>query len=135
MKRSIVVATSALLFAATVSPAMRANAQSAPATQRVLSRGSVTGPDRTPPIVVGKATHVVFGRLETVSGKMLTLRTRSGRVWRVDATEALASGNYSAPLFVGKIVEIDGSLGKTGVIQALGVMRMGSLDASTPADR
>ncbi len=135
MKRSIVAVTSTLLFAAAISNATRAGTQSVPAKQHVLSRGFVTRPDAAPKTLTGKDGHVVFGRLESVEGRMLTLRTRSGRLWSVDATEAIASGNYSAPLFVGKIVEVDASLRKSGVLQATGVMRMGTLDRSTPADR
>ncbi len=135
MKPSIIVVTSALLLASAVSFAARVNAQSAPAPQHVLSRGLVSRPDARPATLTGKSNHIVFGRLESVAGRMLSLRTRSGRLWSVDATDALASGNYSAPLFVGKIVEVDGSLRKSGVIQATGIMRMGTLDRSTPPDR
>jgi hypothetical protein len=73
--------------------------------------------------------------LESVKGALLTLRTRSGRLWNVNATEALHTGNYSAPLFVGKIVEVDGYLNRSNTIVASGVMRMGSLDRWTPADK
>lgn len=135
MKRSIVVATAALVLAAAVPTAVRVNAQSVPATQRVLSRGLVSRPDAMPVTLTGRGTHIVFGRLESALGKMWTLRTRSGRLLSVDASEAIASGNYSAPLFVGKIVEVDGPFSKLGVLRATGIMRMGSLDRSTPADK
>jgi hypothetical protein len=95
----------------------------------------VSRPNTVPTSLAPKANHVVFGRLEFVKGPLLTLRTRSGRLWSVNATEALRSGNYSAPLFVGKIVEVDAYLNRSNVLQASGVMRMGSLDRWTPADK
>ena len=132
MKRSI-VATSAFLLAAAACAATPASA--APATQHVLSRGAVGNPSATPKTALGKANHIFFGRLESIEGKMMSLRTRSGRVWSVDATEAVASGNYSAPLFVGKIVEVDGYFRDSHVLQATGIMRMGTLDRATPPDK
>jgi hypothetical protein len=95
----------------------------------------ISRPDAMPASLLRKGNHVVFGRLESVKGPLLTLRTRSGHLWSVNATEALNSGNYSAPLFVGKIVEVDGYLSRSNSLQASGVMRMGSLDRWTPADK
>ena len=134
MKRSI-FATSALLLAAAVTPATDVAAQNSPATQHVISRGFVSRPSATPKSVVRKASHVIFGRLESIQGKTLALRARSGHIWSVDASEAVASDNYSAPLFVGKIVEVDGYFTNSHVLQATGIMRMGTLDSSTPPDK
>lgn len=111
-----------------------AGAQLRPAPQRVLSRGA-TSPVRTQ--ASDPARHgdrVLYGRIEAIRGSALVVRARSGRLFRVDASEALRTDTYSAPLFVGKIVVIDGYDGAKA-LHATSVMRMGNLDAGTPPDR
>jgi hypothetical protein len=51
---------------------------------------------------------VFYGTIAALRGSVLTVRLRNGRVLTVEASAAIANGNYSAPLFVGKLVSIDG---------------------------
>jgi|HubBroStandDraft_1064217.scaffolds.fasta_scaffold65816_2 hypothetical protein len=79
--------------------------------------------------------HAEYGTIESVSGTQLALLLRSGKTLTVDASQAIASGQYSAPLFVGKVVVVEGSPRANGVFAAQRVSRLTSLDAQTPADR
>src|SRR5450631_49905 len=54
--------------------------------------------------------HVFYGTIAAIKGSAFTLRLRNGRAITVDATAAIANGDYSAPLFVGKIVSVDGNV-------------------------
>jgi hypothetical protein len=77
--------------------------------------------------------HVFYGTIAAIRGAILTLRLRNGRSVPIDASAAIASGNYSVPLFVGKIVSVDGTLVGT-TFTATHVFRMSNL-ANLPADR
>jgi hypothetical protein len=48
--------------------------------------------------------HVLYGTIAAVRGNVITLRLRNGRAVAVDATVAIAHGDYPAPLFIGKVV-------------------------------
>jgi hypothetical protein len=77
--------------------------------------------------------HVFYGTLAAIRGSFITLRLRNGRAILVDATAALANGDYSAPLFIGKIVSVDGNqVGTT--FTATHILRMSNL-ANPPADK
>jgi hypothetical protein len=77
--------------------------------------------------------HVFYGTIAAIRGAILTLRLRNGRSVPIDASAAIASGNYSVPLFVGKIVSVDGTLVGT-TFTATHVFRMSNL-ANLPVDR
>lgn len=115
-----------------------AGADAAPAPQRVLSRGAITVPRATPlprlPSVAGRA-HDVSGAIVSLSGNSVSLRLRDGRVLSIDATDAIASGRFSAPLFVGKFVEVTGPVDLHRVLHAQTITRLPRVDSTTPADR
>jgi hypothetical protein len=77
--------------------------------------------------------HHFYGTIAAIHGSIITLRLRSGRQVTVDATAAIANGNYSAPLFVGKIVSVDGY--RTGkALTATHIFRISNL-GGLPVDR
>ncbi len=128
-------ASAAALCVALVTPLAGA-AQSRPAREHILSRGVPDGARASPPATrVPGNDHVLYGRIDALRGAILTVRTRSGGLQRVDASAALRSGAYSEPLFVGKIVRIHGSYDTSRTLQAQSVMRTGQLDAATGPDR
>jgi hypothetical protein len=111
---------------------MPAQAQLRPAPQKQLSRGAVDHVRATP---APRATHVVYGTLNFVRGSALVLQTRRGALIHVDAAAAIASGMYSAPLFVGKVVAVGGYYDASRVLHASNVQRLSKLDATTNPDR
>jgi hypothetical protein len=80
----------------------------------------------------GRIPHRFYGSIAQIHGSIITLRLRNGRV-TVDATAAVANGNYSAPLFVGKAVSVDGY--RTGTaLTATHIFRISNL-GGLPVDR
>ena len=67
-----------------------------------------------------------FGTIFAIDGARLVLRLRNGRKRSIDATQALAANDYSQPLFVGKMVAIDGII-TNGVFAAAHIYRVTSL--------
>jgi len=102
-----------------------------PLPQLTVSRGGVS---RERPLPVGRQRHNVFGVIATLALPKLLLRTRAGRLLKVDASVAIARGTYSAPLFVGKAVLVAGDYDASGVLHAATVTRMTRIDATTPRD-
>jgi len=96
-------------------------------------RGGID-PGRT--IGVGGPRHNVFGTIVSISGTtpVFVMRTRTGRLFEVNAASAFASGRFSAPLFVGKVVLVSGGIDARHVLHATTVTRMTPLDAQTPPD-
>ena len=86
-----------------------------------------------PEITVPRGPHSVFGTITALRGATLTLRLRSGRFLTVDAAGAVQRGDFSAPLFVGKTVIIDGALRENALVAAH-IWRVNNL-AGSPADR
>ena len=77
--------------------------------------------------------HVLYGKIASIRGTALTLLLRSGRSVAVDAAAAIAHGDYSAPLFIGKVVSVDGDqVGPT--FRAAHVFRLRNL-VSLPPDK
>jgi len=58
---------------------------------------------------VRQGSHVFYGTIAAINRGVITLRRRNSPAVAVDAAAAIANGDYSAPLFVGKIVSIDGN--------------------------
>ncbi len=77
--------------------------------------------------------HTVFGTIAALDGAAVTIRLRSGRLVPIDATAALANGAFSAPLFVGKMVAVDGAV-QNGKFVAAHIIRLTNL-ADFPPDR
>ena len=129
----------AALAATTLLPTVTL-AQSRPLPQHVLSRGvsdrargvqSLRKTLATPP----KNDRLLYGRIETVNGNILLVRTRGGRVLRVDGSDAIKSGMYSAPLFIGKLISISGFYDDARTLHAQSITREARIDARTAADR
>jgi len=107
--------------------------------QVVRPAGPVVRPATAPGAVTRPAgsqatANAVAGTITEVSGNILTIKLRDGRTQRVDATTAVTHGSYSAPLFVGKIVLIEGTRAANGTFDAVRVTRLPSLN-QLPADR
>jgi hypothetical protein len=54
------------------------------------------------------------------------VRLRNGRTQPVDDTRAVAANDYSAPLFLGKFVAVDGTFAQ-GVFSAQHIYRLSNL--------
>jgi hypothetical protein len=78
-------------------------------------------------------THTIYGFIVAIRGSLLTVRLRSGSSVIVDDTVAVAHGDYSAPLFVGKTVSVDGER-RGSTFQAIHVYRIEGL-SQLPTDR
>jgi hypothetical protein len=72
--------------------------------------------------------HVFYGQIVSISGNSLVVQTRKKRLVTVDATTVLADGTYSAPLFVGKLVTVDGTQAASGIFTANHISRMTNLN-------
>jgi hypothetical protein len=107
----------------------RANATPAPAIHFEPIRRS--WPEPAP----GGAVHFAFGEITKLERPVFVLRLRDGRTLDVDATAAIQSGRYSAPLFAGKFVVVKGDLDARGVMHAETVTRIERVDDATPKDR
>jgi hypothetical protein len=79
--------------------------------------------------------HQVFGTIATLTKTAFVLRTRTGRTIAVNAADAISSGRYSAPLFVGKVVVVSGPIDAHGVLYAQTVTRMTRIDDPNLRDR
>jgi hypothetical protein len=80
-------------------------------------------------------THVVAGTIAKVSGRELFVELRSRRLVHVDASPAIASGRYSDPLFVGKVIVIEGTYARDGTLVATSITRLPRIDETVPLDR
>jgi hypothetical protein len=66
--------------------------------------------------------HEIFGRIDSIAGSRLVLRTRTGRRVDVDALPALTASR-SAVLFVGRVIDVVGTLDAAGVFHAKTIAR------------
>jgi hypothetical protein len=112
-------ATVALLAAAACVVAA-APAFAAPSAKALSAQAATNAQHATAP-------HGLFGTITLLNGAKFTLRTVAGTVVHVDATQAIKSGDYSAPLYRGKRVLVTGTTGAGGVFQAVSVDRVNSL--------
>ncbi len=76
----------------------------------------------------------IYGKIESVKGTVLTLRTRSGDLVQVE-TKPSQQAYRSAPLVVGRAVSVKGIADKAGVIHAEVVQRAKDSSAMWPPDR
>jgi hypothetical protein len=81
------------------------------------------------------AAHRLFGSLQSVDGASITLRLRSGRLVRVDATRAFSLKRVSEPLFFNKPTVVDGAFRADGVFDASAVKRAAPQPSSWGIDR
>ncbi|HTU81384.1 MAG TPA: DUF5666 domain-containing protein [Candidatus Acidoferrales bacterium] len=103
----------------------------APTTAVKVPLERTTRPGTTPtPSALYEATHVrlIYGTITAIRNKTeIVVRLRTGYAQRVDATEVLRTGRYSAPLFVGKLVAVTGHLEAGGAILATSITRATTL--------
>jgi hypothetical protein len=78
--------------------------------------------------------HEIYGRVESVSGHQITVRTRSGDLVRVDTTIA-ASGHHLAFHGVGGAVSVRGNYDASGVLAAQSISRAKSSPGAWEPDR
>lgn len=106
--------------------------------QVIRPAAPVVRPSTLPGVVrpggAAATANAVFGTITQVSGAVLTVKLRDGRSLKVDASVAVAHGDYSAPLFVGKIIMAEGTRLSNGTFDAIRVTRLPSLN-EIPADR
>jgi hypothetical protein len=86
------------------------------------------------PLPASAFAHDVFGEIVRLYPTGFALRLRSGRTLTVDASSAIASGRFSQPLFVGKIVLVTGGIDSRGTFLAETVTRITRIDNTTRAD-
>jgi hypothetical protein len=79
--------------------------------------------------------HQVFGTIASLTKTAFVLRTRTGRTIDVNAADAISSGRYSEPLFVGKVVVVTGPTDAHGVLYAQTVIRMTRIEDPNLRDR
>ena len=107
-----------------------------PAVQHVISRGAAERTCAPQAAYAGpRNDRMLYGRIETIRGNALEVRSRTGRLLRVDASDAVRSGTYSAPLFVGKLVLITGYYDAAQTLHAQTITRQARLNAQSGADR
>ncbi len=131
--RWLAVVTVAAMFGS-LAPARAQNEMRRPATVRGVPVPITTAAPIATPLPVGP-THVAFGTIAKMTGSILTVVLRNRRPVRVDATWAIANGYYSAPLFIGKLVVVEGRFARDGTLFAKTITRMSKVDESTPLDR
>lgn len=132
IRRSLV-----LVFALAIAPSILLQKTDA----AVVSRTTQPQPQRQvrPPLAapawhpVPHGPHILFGRIASIKGDIIAVQLRNGRLQNVDAAAPIANGNYSAPLFVGKFVSVDGTL-VGGTFVAAHIFRQYSLD-QLPTDK
>ena len=78
--------------------------------------------------------NAITGVLEHVDGPVLTLRTRTGTIVRVDDSDALRSGQIGV-LVPGNAYGVQGTYDSTGALHAQAVGRAKPLPAGWPPDR
>jgi hypothetical protein len=86
-------------------------------------------------VPLGSANHRLYGRIGALRGNLFVLLLRDGKTVNVDAGEAVKTGRYSAPLFVGKYVVVTGPSDVSNVVHADSVTRLQRLDDMTFKDR
>jgi hypothetical protein len=86
------------------------------------------------PNVTGGAPHAVTGTLVAINGSYLTLRTRTGKMVRVDDSEAVRR-ERSVPLIVGEPLDAGGTYDAAGALHATTIVREKPSPAMWPIDR
>jgi len=118
-----------LALAASASVVGTASAQSARYAPAIRHAPAAT------PLPASAFAHSAFGQIARLEPGGFVMRLRSGSTLVVDASDAIASGRISQPLFVGKLVVVTGALETGGRFRAETVTRMARVDNTTRADR
>jgi hypothetical protein len=77
--------------------------------------------------------HILYGAIAAIQRNTIYIRRRNGGLLAVNDAAAIAHGDYSAPLFVGKLVSVDGSVVR-GTFVASHIFRLNNL-TQLPNDR
>jgi hypothetical protein len=77
------------------------------------------------------AGHTIYGTIVQLDGAEFTLRLRDGRTVRVDPAEAIKRHELSYPIFVNKVVSVQGRR-ENGVFHATNVTRLTRLSDTAP---
>ena len=129
MRRVFAIGLTAVLAAAGMSAAYAQTARPVPRGTRPLRQHQVR-PVPVPAALAWRAvhtgSHTIYGQIAGITGNILTVRMRNGRSAKVDAAAAVAHGDISAPLFVGKLVSVDGEV-RNGTFTAAHVFRLENL--------
>lgn len=133
--RTIVAAVAVAAWAVPVATLAQTVRQAQPVTRSVapaVYRSTTKSPQKKfRPIKIGP--HTFYGTITAINGTSIRIITRRQRVVDVDATNVLAEGSYSAPLFIGKLVTVDGDQSASGIFTAAHIFRMTNLN-SLPSD-
>jgi hypothetical protein len=78
--------------------------------------------------------HEIFATIKTVAGANLTVATRTGKLLRVDAAEAMQA-KQSVVLLVDEPVRLLGSYDSAGILRATSIGRAKPSPKGWPADR
>jgi outer membrane protein assembly factor BamB len=95
-------------------------------TGRAIPAGAYRGPVKTP--------NEVTGTLVNVNGSQLTLRTRDGRLVRVDGSAAVKN-ERSEDLIVGRPFDVRGTYDAAGIMRAAIIIRAKPSPSTWPPDR
>lgn len=82
---------------------------------------------------VAPGPRQIYGSIAAINANVLVIRLRNGRLQNVEVAAAIAHGDYSAPLFIGKPVSIDGDV-RNGTFTAAHVFSLPNLNG-LPTDR
>jgi len=75
--------------------------------------------------------HEVFGTIVQIDGAHLTVLLRSGHSLAVDDSAAVKTERFSAPLFIGKTVRLEGSYDSRGAFHAVTVTAIPKLTGAS----
>jgi hypothetical protein len=78
---------------------------------------------------VKQGPHTFYGKIVSLGANRVVILTRHNRLINVDTTIVLAAGTFSAPLFVGKLVAVDGDQPATGAFTAAHIWRLTNLNS------
>jgi hypothetical protein len=120
----------ALMFCAITCSTIASPAQARPLAQK---RVATVLPWLLPVHRLARGRSVVSGTIAGQRGTRIVIRLRNGRLVAIDGAAAMSSGNFSAPLFVGKFVMIDGTV-HGATFTAAHIIGLTSL-AHIPSDR
>ncbi len=137
-KRFATIATLALGVASTIATADAQVVRRLPAAMRAAAPIQATPAERARTHASAnrkwrRSLHTAYGTIASMTGDTLVLRLRDGHSLTVDATIAVANDAYSAPLFVGKVVSVEGAM-RGNVFAANDIFRVDTL-AGLPPDR
>jgi hypothetical protein len=98
------------------------------------ARPLLFGPSDRVETKLAPGEHDIYGTVSSVEGQRMTLQTRMGKSINVDARAAIQAGLYIPPV-ASQAVEVRGTYGSDGTLNAQTVLRAKTLSALWPPDR